>query len=302
MSNKNTNLIKANKAKNDEFYTQLSDIEAELKHYEHHFKDKIVYCNCDNPEHSNFWKYFVDNFERLGLNKVVSTYYIQNGQPRILVKHKNGLRDMILRGDGDFRSEECIGILKKCDIVVTNPPFSLFREYVAQLMEYDKKFLIIRNMNAITYKEIFPLIKDNKIWFGYNFNKSYVFKVPENYISNKTDEHGNKIVKVPAITWYTNLDNTKRNKPIELINKYNEIDYPKYDNYDAINVDKTKDIPYDYYEAMGVPVSFLNKYCPEQFEIIGHIGSCGEDGYSFKNAIYINGKKKYKRILIKRKQ
>ena len=259
---KNSNLTKAKKEKNDEFYTQYDDIENELKHYKDYFKDKIVYCNCDNPEWSNFWKYFELCFEHLGLKKLVSTHYEIDKPSYKLELEKIGGKltktKTPLLQNGDFRSSECIEILKECDIVVTNPPFSLFREYVAQLIEYDKKFLIIGNQNAITYKEIFPLIKENKIWISVS-PRSMNFIRPDGSIEN-----------VNAV-WYTNLGHKKRHEKVILYKEYkgNESEYPKYDNYDAINVDKSKDIPKDYDGIMGVPISFLTKLCPDQFEIVG---------------------------------
>ena len=241
------NLHKARKRKNDEFYTLLPDIEKELKHYKEHFKDKVIYANCDREE-SNFVKYFTDNFEALGLKE-------------------------FLFSSNDFRSPECIEIMKEADIIVTNPPFSLFREYVAQLIKYDKKFIIIGNQNAITYKEVFRLLKRNKIWLGYSSNKTMEFGLGDSYTKwDRIDmETGRKYGKVPAISWYTNLEVQKRHENLILYKKYygNEDEYPKYDNYDAINLDKTKNIPIDYDGVMGVPISFMNKYNPEQFEIIG---------------------------------
>lgn len=239
-------LHNAKKAKNDEFYTQLIDIENELKHYTHHFKGKVVYCNCDGYD-SNFPKYFIEHFNEFGLNKLISTglngYYQEYDG--------NKLIQSMLNGDGDFRSQECVDILKQSDIVVTNPPFSLFIDYVKQLIEYDKKFLIIGNMNAIIYKDIFPIIKANKMWCGYKFNgKPMKFRVPEDYeINGKVidyDENGNILVGVGGTAWFTNLDNDKRNEKLELTCKYNEQEYPKYDNFDSINVNKVKNIPYDY--------------------------------------------------------
>lgn len=299
MSN-NKNLHKAKKEKNDEFYTMLSDIEAELQHYEHHFKDKVVYCNCDNPEWSNFWKYFKDNFERLGLKRLIATYYDNDNQvyrTDLISDRKNELNRFPLKGNGDFRSQECIDILKEADIVVTNPPFSLFREYVGQLMEYGKKFLIIGNVNVVTYKEFFPLIKDGFVWPGFSFNKTMVFAMPESYKAktNERDDMGRKLGKVPSICWFTNLDISKRHESLDLRGVYYDPDkYPKYDNYDAIEVSKTADIPCDYYEAMGVPITFLDKYCPEQFAIIKF--RHGDDGKD----LCVNGKCPYFRILIQR--
>ncbi|MBE6550402.1 MAG: modification methylase [Ruminococcaceae bacterium] len=333
----NTSLRKADKAKNDEFYTQLSDIEAELKHYKKHFLGKNVLCNCDDPYESNFFKYFAMNFNYLGLKKLIATcydsspivgeqlslfpdkrpYMIQitevideNGDGAIdltdveylLKNRKNSTRRL---KDGDFRSDECIEALKEADIVVTNPPFSLFREYVAQLIEYGKKFLIIGNKNAITYKEIFPLLKENKMWLGYrNINADMWFIVPKDYKYEKIVE-GKKVKHIMGC-WFTNLDHKKRHEKIELYKKYNPEEYPKYDNYDAINVDKTADIPEDYYEKMGVPITFLDKYNPEQFEIIDGIGrySILDNENTKKAGKYlsmIDGKAKFFRIVIKRR-
>ena len=288
MSSKN--LDNAKKAKQDEFYTQLTDIEKELKHYKHHFKDKVVYCNCDDPTENNFFHYFAYNFEYLGLKKLITTCYKNPNDPNskaLLLEYNGDLNgDKIpnpeeigikeLKGDGDFRSEESLEILKQADIVVTNPPFSLFREFVAQLVEYDKKFLIIGNQNAITYKETFKLIKDNKLWLGCTNPKDFI--VPEYYgdkDSTWIDDNGVKHQKFGNISWFTNLEIKKRHEDLILYKKYIPEEYPKYDNYDAINVDKTKDIPMDYSGAMGVPITFLDKYSPEQFEIIslGIVGS-----------------------------
>ncbi len=272
----NANLTQAKKAKNDEFYTQLSDIERELSHYKEHFRGKTVLCNCDDPRISNFFHYFAYNFEHLGLKRLITTCYknqdadlfsTHNSEQAIWLEYlgdKNGDRipspDEIgihyFKGDGDFRSAECIELLKQADIVVTNPPFSLFREYVAQLIEYDKKFLIIGSKNAITYKEIFPLLKDNRIWIGINGVKTFL--KPEGNIQN----FGN-------IGWYTNLEHSKRNEGIILYKQFVPELYPTYDNYNAINVDKVSDIPCDYDGVMGVPITFLDKYNPNQFEIIG---------------------------------
>jgi hypothetical protein len=312
----NKNLHKANQAKKDEFYTQLVDIENELKHYKEQFRDKVVYCNCDDPFESNFFKYFAANFNFLKLKKLIATSFVpspiagrqlsfletaglkdkEKKEPFKIeiseVKDMNsdgavGIDDVKLlleqnaktctplKDNGDFRSNECIELLKQADIVVTNPPFSLFREYVAQLVEYKKKFLILGNMNAITYKEIFKLIKANKLWAGYGFNMSMVYASP---YSNELDDNRkfvvgkgydpNKYIKVPAINWYTNLDTEKRHEMIDLYKKYTAKEYPRYDNYDAIEVSKVSDIPMDYNGAMGVPITFLNKYNPVQFEVI----------------------------------
>lgn len=283
----NSNLRKANKAKNDEFYTQLSDIEKELGHYKEHFKWKIIFCNCDDPEESNFFKYFALNFDHLGLKKLVTTHY-QEEKPSYKLEitkwldinkdWKIDFKDttkISLQENWDFRSAECIEILKSSDIVITNPPFSLFREYVAQLMEYDKKFILLWNMNAITYKEIFKLIKENKIWSWYWFNLSLVFKSPyENNLEANLKFCEQKwyfwknYIKTPAISWFTNLEIKKRHEDLILYKTYNEKEYPKYYNFDAINIDKVKEIPMDYNWYMWVPITFLNNHNPEQFEII----------------------------------
>lgn len=283
----------AKKQKKDEFYTQLCDIERELRHYEQHFKGKTVLCNCDDPRISNFFHYFSHKFEDLGLKRLITTCY--KNQERDLFSQnsceqaiwleytgdKNGNRVLDpeeigikpLKGDGDFRSEECIELLKQADIVVTNPPFSLFREYVAQLIKYDKKFLIIGNVNAITYKETFPLFASNKCWLGASIHSGdREFGVPDDYdlyaAGSRIDEEGNKFIRVKGVRWFTNLDYSKRHEELVLYRKYNPDDYPKYDNYDAIEVGKTADIPEDYDGVMGVPITFMDKYCPEQFEII----------------------------------
>ena len=281
----NASLKKAKATKNDEFYTQITDIEKELKHYREHFKDKVVFCNCDDPQSSNFWKFFFKQFEVLGLKKLISTHYVKDNTFEksyvLIVESVPGVGVFItenkdFEGNGDFRSEECIEYLKQADIVVTNPPFSLFREYVAQLMEYEKKFLIIGNMNAITYKEFFPLLKDNKVWIGYNAVKE--FKQPDGTMK----QFGN-------ICWFTNLDIKKRHENLILTEKYTPENYPKYDNYDAIEVSKVADIPKDYDGVMGVPITFLDKYNPEQFEIIGLAPErLSEDEASLQIKRYVN--------------
>jgi len=288
----NKNLHKAKSNKKDEFYTQLSDIERELKHYKKHFKDKVVYCNCDDPRISNFFHYFSYNFEKLGLKKLITTCYknkqrdlfSQNDSQEAIYleyegdKNGNHIPDIEeigvkpLNGDGDFRSAEAIELLKQADIVVTNPPFSLFREYVAQLIEYDKKFLIIGHQNAITYKEIFKLIKENKMWLGYGFKGGAAHFINKHYEDYATaGDHKEGMIRVSGVVWFTNLDINKRHEDLILYKKYygNEDEYPKYENYDAININKTNEIPIDYEGAMGVPITFLNKYNPKQFEIIG---------------------------------
>ncbi|MCD4963877.1 adenine-specific methyltransferase EcoRI family protein [Enterococcus casseliflavus] len=288
----NKNLKKARSSKNDEFYTQLKDIEKELRHYRHHFKDKIVYCNADDPRISNFFHYFSYNFEYLGLKKLITTCY-KNQEMDLFSMHDHesaialiyeGEKDngkvptvenigvIELSGDGDFRSPEAVEFLEEADIIVTNPPFSLWREYVAQLIEYEKKFIIIGNTNAITYKEIFPYLKDNKMWIGRtNFNVGMYFYVPDDYEQYHKIENGRKMVRVSTSCWYTNLEHNKRNEQLVLTKFYegNEDKYPYYDNYNAIEVGTYKDIPMDYDGVMGVPITFIDKYNPEQFEILG---------------------------------
>ena len=284
---KNTNLNNAKREKNDEFYTLYKDIEKELKHYKEHFKNKIVYCNCDNPKKSNFWKYFYDNFNSLELKKLIATYYDPDNNSYKYEYDGANIKTEALNGNGDFRSEECIDILKQSDLIITNPPFSLFREYIGQLIKYEKKFLIIGNLNAFTNKELFPYIRDNKIWLGVNTVKS--FEQPDNTLK-----------KIGNINWYTNLDHNKRHNKLVLNRIYTPEEYPKYDNYDAINVNKTKDIPKNYYEVMGVPITFIYKYNPEQFEIIGELNHGCDNIYDLGKPV-INGKEYYSRLLIKRK-
>ena len=333
----NRNLHAAKNSKKDEFYTQLSDIEKELRHYKHHFKGKVVYCNCDDPRVSNFFHYFSYNFEKLGLKKLIATCYknqnidlfSQNDSEQAICleydgdKNKNSLPDpkeigiKPLKGDGDFRSKECIELLKQSDIVVTNPPFSLFREYVTQLVEYKKKFVIIGNKNAITYKEIFKLIKENKMWIGNTpMSTDLLFDVSEDFakelVSSKKEGSGYKIIngvvkgRAQAI-WFTNLDITKRHEDLILYKKYNPKEYPVYDNYNAINIDKTTDIPCDYKGNMGVPISFLDKYNPDQFEIIDGLNRYSildgpTDKTRGKYLAQVNGKPTYVRIVIKNRK
>ena len=329
----NKNLNKAKTSKKDEFYTQLSDIERELKHYRKHFKGKVIFCNCDDPRVSNFFHYFSYNFEKLGLKKLITTCYknqnmdlfSQHDKERAIYLEYEGDKNMNnvpdpeeigikhLKGDGDFRSKESIELLKQADIVVTNPPFSLFREFVAQLIEYDKKFLIIGTWNVITYKEIFPLIKGNKVWIGINSNRNFSgFIVPKHYPLDGTeariDEKGNRIVSSNNTCWFTNLDNSKRHEELILYKNYNPEEYSSYDNYDAIEVSKTNNIPIDYSGTMGVPITFMNKYNPDQFEILGATES---EGKGFSNGLWdsksrvaqplVNNKRVYKRIFIKNK-
>lgn len=313
----NQMLQKAKKSKSDEFYTQLCDIESELKHYKEHFNGKVVYCNCDDPRVSNFFRYFVINFQELGLKKLIASCYKENEQnlfndaikPGFFFEYEGGdvqydnIEVKMFKGDGDFRSPESIQLLKQCDIVVTNPPFSLFREFVAQLVQYDKKFLIIGNINAITYKDIFELIQADKAWLGVNLGRGISgFIVPEHYALYGTeasiDAEGNRIVATNGCLWLTNLEMSFRHEDINLTKSYsgNEDKYPTYDNCDGINVNKTQDIPMDYVGLMGVPITFLHKYNPSQFEIIRF--RKGDDGKDLR----VNGKCPYFRILIKNKR
>ena len=334
----NKNLHNAHQAKKDEFYTQLPDIEKEMYHYWKHFRGKVILCNCDDPYESNFFKYFVLKFNDLGIKKLIATCYkdsmIQGLQLSLLdiwwsmsqgdnkhpykieitevpknselleveylLKNKRNVLTP-LKGDGDFRSPECIELLKQADIVVTNPPFSLFRKYVTQLMEYDKKFLIIGSLNAITYKECFKLIKDNKMWLGYN-NGAKTYLVPDSYDQKNTfiGVDGKKYATMGNTGWFTNLDHTKLHEPLILYKKYSPSEYPNYDNYDAINVGKVSDIPLDYHGVMGVPITFLDKYNPKQFEILGIANNVRWIGYECLTII--NGEKVYNRILIKSKK
>ncbi len=320
----NKSLHAANRAKQDEFYTQLPDIEKELKHYRKHFRGKTVYCNCDDPTISNFFRYFHLNFAKLGLKKLITTCY-KNQQPDLFSRHDmaaavglayvgNGTAPTVfqLKEDGDFRSRECIALLKQADIVVTNPPFSLFREYIAQLVEYDKKFIIIGNKNAITYKEVFPLIKGGKLWIGHTpMSQDLLFDVPEDYaielVKNKRAGSAYKVVDGivkgrSQSVWFTNLDHKKRHEDLILYKKYSPDEYPKADNYNAINVNKTDHIPLDYAGEMGVPITFLDKYNPEQFEIIGMDKDLVKEMTGNQSRFKIKGKVLYARIVIRSKR
>lgn len=329
--NQNKNLHSAKNNKKDEFYTQLSDIERELKHYRDYFKGKVVLCNCDDPRTSNFFHYFSYNFEYLGLKKLITTCYKNqnadlfsnyDSEQAVYLEYE-GEKDggkiptveqigvKPLQGDGDFRSPEVIELLKQADIVVTNPPFSLFREYISQLVEYDKKFLIIGHQNAITYKEIFKLIKENKLWLGYGFSGGAGHFINKHYEDYATaGDHKEGMIRVSGVHWFTNLEINKRHEDLILYKKYTPEEYPRYDNYEAINVDKTKDIPVDYGGVMGVPITFLDKYNPDQFEIFGMSASAGYDkdivGLDFlgdKDARpLINGKNIYARVFIQNKK
>ena len=287
MASANANLHKAKDAKNDEFYTQLTDVAKELMHYKAHFKDKIVLCNCDDPTWSAFWKYFHLNFAELGLKKLISIHYDREETTYKMEYTGSDDNDIDvgvktpLEGNGDFRNQECLDLLDECDIVVTNPPFSLFREYAAVLMEHKKKFLILGNMNALTYKEIFPLIRDNQLWYGASIHSGdRKFYVPDDYPLKASgcgiDENGRKFIRVKGVRWYTNLDYKARHEKLVLWKNYTPEEYPKYDNYDAINVNKYSEIPCDYDGVMCVPITFIDYYCPEQFEIVAF--RKGDDG------------------------
>ena len=354
---------KAKKNKADEFYTQMPVIEAEMRHYKEHFRDKVIFCNCDDPFESDFFKYFAMNFNFLGLKKLIATSY--SGSPitgtqlflfdvkglfmkggdvepaykveinEVKDENANGAVDLtdveymiknrnntltLLEGGGDFRSQECIDLLNEADIVVTNPPFSLFREYVSQLVEYEKKFIIIGNVNAITYKEIFSLIKNEKLWLGQSIHSGdREFRVPDHYplqaAGFRVDENGVKYIRVKGVRWFTNLDFEERHENITLYKYYTPTEYPKYDNYDAIEVSKTADIPCDYDGAMGVPITFLDKYNPDQFEIIGLANDKRDSDPCFIKGtptyldaqhksfvgMILNKKATYARIIIRRK-
>jgi hypothetical protein len=341
----NSNLNDSARNKQDEFYTQISLIERELKHYKEHFKGKVVLCNCDDPYESEFFKYFAINFNSLGLKKLIATCY--RGSPiagtqlslfddepiedkttrtphKIEISEVDdytgdgrvGLADVewLLRnkkntltrlsGDGDFRSLECVELLKQADVVVTNPPFSLFREYVAQLMEYGKEFLIIGNLNAVKYKEIFPLFMTDKVWLGHN-SGHYWFMVPDTYEEKATDfkidENGQKWRRMGNICWFTNLDFEKRHEDTTLFRTYSPDLYPNFDNFDAIEVSNKADIPCDYYGVMGVPITFMTNHNPEQFVIVGVLNSGSGNEYDYAKAL-LKGKQLYTRILIRRKQ
>lgn len=325
MAGNNSNLGAAKRAKNDEFYTQLTDVEKEMRHYREHFKGATVLCNCDDPFESNFFKFFVLNFKRLGLKKLIATCYegsavaeYRDGKAKpykavVTTVHDTtgdggvdmedvrnlfelGENELVeLEGNGDFRSEECLALLDEADIVVTNPPFSLFREYVAVLMEHQKNFVIVGNKNAITYKEIFPLLKDDSVWLGSESPSE--FFTPDGMTK-----------RVNGLTrWFTNLDIKKRHEELILVKKYagHEDEYPKYDNYDAIEVSKVADIPFDYDGVMGVPITFMDKYSPDQFEIIGISGDLANplliDGKRKTGRFYVNGRRLYDRIAIRNK-
>ncbi len=330
----NNQLSQAKKGKKDEFYTQRADIEAELRHYRGHFAGKTVLCNCDDPRMSHFFYYFVLNFHHLGLKKLITTCY-KNQDPNSCSENISkqavylvyegedigsppnpNIAGLVhpMQGDGDFRSPECIKFLEEADIIVTNPPFSLFREYVAQLIEYGKKFIIIGNINAVTYKEIFPLIQTNQIWLGPSIHSGdREFEVPSSYpltaAGIRIDDQGRRYIRVKGVRWFTNLDFPQRHQALILHKKYRPEEYPHYDNYGAINVDKTADIPCDYDRVMGVPITYLDKHNPDQFEIIGATESEGRgfsaglwDESSKVSQPLVNGERKYKRIFIRKRK
>ena len=309
-------LENAKKQKNDEFYTRYEDIEAEVMKYRRYFRDKVVYLPCDDPadKKSEFWSFFVDNFDAFELKKLIATHYDENGKAYKIwidsdltedgyIDDADALQED-LNGNGDFRSPECIEILEECDIVCTNPPFSLFREFVNILTQYNKDFLILGNNNALSYQNVFSLIKENKMWCGYSCNKNIAFKVGEGYSYDEKltaqINDGNKYGTVPAITWFTTLPVKNRNEELVLTKEYNSVEYPKYDNYDAININRVVQIPKDYDGVMGVPITFINIYNPNQFEIIGLMASTTVTDVNFGYP-YIDGKKKYARVLIRKK-
>lgn len=311
----NSLLQKAKKSKSDEFYTQLCDIERELQYYTNCFRDKIVYCNCDNPRYSNFYRFFRENYKRLGLRKLIASCYaeqsediFQNGEgdTAFYIEYQGeSLPERITQfnGNGDFRSNECVALLQQADIVVTNPPFSLFREFVSQIVRHKKQFLIIGNVNAITYREIFDLIQKNQVWLGINLGRGISgFIVPPHYnlygTEARINEDGQRIVSTNGCLWLTNLENTHRHEDLNLTKQYkgNEERYPKYENCNGINIDRTQDIPKDYAGIMGVPITFLHKYNPDQFEIIRF--RKGDDGKDLR----LPSQSLYFRILIRNKR
>ena len=317
MGKGNAALTRARKEKNDEFYTQKNDIEKELIHYHHYLKDKIVYCNCDDYRKSKFVEYFMENFDKIGLKKLISTGFSKDSQGTYSEYDGTVFKTGFLNGNGDALGEECTEILKQADVVVTNCPFSLFRKYVSHLMKYGKKFIIIGNGNAVTYKEIFPYIKNNELWIG--AGKGMGGKAMEFYVnadvydaskgSVNRIENGKCYVGVMMCTWFTNIEHNKRHTPIKLYKKYSADEYPKYENYDAIEVSKVSEIPMDYNGVMGVPITFLDKYCPTQFEIVDarevalNDKQRNKSTYLIKDADgAINGKPTYARICIRRKK
>jgi len=322
MANENLGLNQAQRNKKDEFYTQLPDIEREMRHYRKHFQGKTVYCNCDDPRISAFFEFFTKNFEFLGLKRLVTTCYksreinlfSQNDSDRaIKLVYEGGAPNSmptaedigvtLLDGDGDFASNECQELLRDADIVVTNPPFSLFNDYVRQLDQLDKKFIIIGHQNAITYTTIFPLLRDNRMWLGYGFKRNMAHFVAPHYEDTASDaDHREGMIRVSGVVWYTNLDIDKRHEEMILVRRYagNEDAYPKYDNYDAIEVSRTQEIPCDYDGVMGVPITFMTKYNPDQFEILGCNRGVGQDPNGiYGRSSFIGGKETFKRLFIR---
>jgi hypothetical protein len=320
-------LIAARRARRDDFFTQLSDIEKELRHYKSHFADKVVYCNCDDPRASNFFYYFAQNFEHLGLKKLITScyknsdidmfteedsakavyleYYGDQNEKGVPLRDDIAVKD--LNGDGDFRNPESIELLKQVDIVVTNPPFSLFREYIAQLIEYDKKFLVLGNVSAISYRDIFPLLKDNKVWMGISIKSGdREFGVPDDYplepaANSRVDDQGRKYIRVKGVRWFTNLDYKRRHEDILLYETYTPDKYPKYDNYDAISVDKVDSIPKDYKGLMKVPLTFMDKYNLCQFEIIGIDREVVKEATGRTSRFFLDGKELFARVVMRNK-
>ena len=307
----NTNLHKARKARQDEFYTRLEDIEKELQHYPGAFQDKVVYLNTDDPKHSQFWAFFADNFATLGLEQLIATHYTPGAtSSTVTVETHVGTIAYSIEGDGDFRSPECVKLLKRSDIVVTNPPFSLFREYIGQLMEYDKEFVVMANKNSITYKEVWPHIHSGNLWVGatsLNGGRWMILPSDIEVESDKVklDSDGNRILNVAGVCWFTNLDHHKRHEELITWKKYSPEEFPHYDNYDAIEVSQVKHIPADYDGIMGVPITFLDKWNPEQFEFLGASdnGAVPEDlklpHFKRHNEPYVDGRKVYKRLFIR---
>ena len=315
----NNKLTAAKRAKNDEFFTRYEDIERELVHYHAQLRSKSIYCNC-NDLCAEFWKYFAQNFDVIGLKGLIATSYTQETEKQA---YKIEMwRDDItgeklppvrtpLEGDGDFRSQECVELLKKCDVVVTNPPFSLLREFVAQLAQNNKQFIIVGNQNAVTYRELFPLIKNDEMWLGFGFKGGAAHFINRVYTDYATaSDHQEGMIRVSGVVWFTNIQHGKRNEPLQLVRRYADDPnkYRKYDNYHAINVNKTADIPFDYDGAMGVPITFLDKYCPEQFEILGATESEGRgfsgglwDAASGVTQPVVGGERIYKRLFIRRR-
>ena len=291
---KNTNLHRAKKEANDEFYTQYEDIAKEIEHYKEHLKGKVVYCNCDIPYFSNFHKYFLGNFKELELKKLIVTGYVKNGNGKCSVYDGEKSTDYDLLGDGNFRDDECIDMLQKADVVITNPPFSLFREFIKVLVDNRKDFIVVGSKNAIGYKELFPLLRDGNMFIGATNASNFITNYEYPNTKNTSIKDGVKCAKFGNIGWFTSFD-VHKNDYLELTKEYNEGEYPKYDNYNAINVDKTKDIPKDYYDIVGVPITFLDKHNRNQFEIVGF--RKGDDGKDLR----IDGKDKFSRVLIKRK-